>query len=310
MMYDPAIKEVVLFGGFDGRQYLNDTWAWSGSGWSELSTGLNPPGRDGASLAYVEPPGRVPLPGTGAGELVLFGGRDAAGDLGDTWVLASGAWSQVEGASPSARSGAAMAADGATAVLFGGQTTSGILADTWVFSGGSWSQASPASSPPASEGGSLVYDRGVKAMVLFGGQTASGLSSGTWTFDGSGWVELSPSVSPPARAGSAMAYDSTDDELVLFGGADTGGLLDDTWSWSEAVAPAPVPSVVAPPPAGSHLADTPSAGGYWVLGSAGQVDPHFAAAFYGSTPLLHLKLNRPPDRTQVHRPRIGWREQR
>jgi hypothetical protein len=70
---------------------------------------------------------------------VLFGGRDAAGDLGDTWEFTGSGWSQVGGVGPSARSGAAMAGDGSTAVLFGGQTTTSILGDTWTFSGGVWS---------------------------------------------------------------------------------------------------------------------------------------------------------------------------
>jgi hypothetical protein len=35
MIYDSASREVVLFGGYDGS-YLNDTWAWNGTGWTEL----------------------------------------------------------------------------------------------------------------------------------------------------------------------------------------------------------------------------------------------------------------------------------
>jgi hypothetical protein len=35
MAYDPASKQVVLFGGLDGSAYLGDTWTWNGSTWSQ-----------------------------------------------------------------------------------------------------------------------------------------------------------------------------------------------------------------------------------------------------------------------------------
>jgi hypothetical protein len=33
MAYDAARGQVVLFGGYDGSGYLNDTWVWDGTNW-------------------------------------------------------------------------------------------------------------------------------------------------------------------------------------------------------------------------------------------------------------------------------------
>ncbi|HEX6160249.1 MAG TPA: kelch repeat-containing protein, partial [Thermoanaerobaculia bacterium] len=36
MVYDENLKKVVLFGGFDGEDYLRDTWTWDGTNWTEV----------------------------------------------------------------------------------------------------------------------------------------------------------------------------------------------------------------------------------------------------------------------------------
>jgi hypothetical protein len=35
MVFDAANQKVMLFGGWDGRQPLGDTWTWDGSDWTE-----------------------------------------------------------------------------------------------------------------------------------------------------------------------------------------------------------------------------------------------------------------------------------
>jgi hypothetical protein len=58
---------------------LGDTWAWTGDGWEELSTGVDAPeGRRAHAMAYDPQRGRA----------VAFGGRDTLDTLlQDTWVL-------------------------------------------------------------------------------------------------------------------------------------------------------------------------------------------------------------------------------
>ena len=70
MAYDPGTGQLVLFGGYDGG-FLDDTWTWNGSTWTQMTPATSPPARDSASMAYD--------PGTG--QLVLFGGWDEAQHL-------------------------------------------------------------------------------------------------------------------------------------------------------------------------------------------------------------------------------------
>ena len=74
--YD-AIDKLVLFGGRDRPgNYLDQTWLWDGA-WSELSPSPSPSGRTSHAMAYDG----------GRKEIVLFGGVNPDGRLGDTWVF-------------------------------------------------------------------------------------------------------------------------------------------------------------------------------------------------------------------------------
>ena len=55
MAYDAATSTVVLFGGYTGTKYLNDTWSWNGTAWSQLSPGTSPGIRAFTSVAYDAP---------------------------------------------------------------------------------------------------------------------------------------------------------------------------------------------------------------------------------------------------------------
>jgi adhesin/invasin len=151
MAYDPALGELVLFGGTSGTPggAMNDTWAWNGTAWHQLTvTGSTPSARFGATMSY-DP---------ALGELVLFGGtvEDASGTIsmdGDTWTFDGTSWSELNpGAAPSARYGAAGAYDATSQqlLLFGGSTNAASIAPS-VFAGGTWSFESPPGQPTAVE---------------------------------------------------------------------------------------------------------------------------------------------------------------
>src|SRR5262249_47625738 len=63
MAYDPASHQLLLFGGDGGggRPFLNGTWAWTGSNWSQLSAAASPPGRAYGTLTYDGADQRVVL---------------------------------------------------------------------------------------------------------------------------------------------------------------------------------------------------------------------------------------------------------
>src|SRR5437764_325505 len=73
MTYDAASGKVIVFGGFDGNGYLNDTWTFDGVTWTLIATDTPPPARAAARMAYDSVIHQV----------VLFGGYDGRNYLGD-----------------------------------------------------------------------------------------------------------------------------------------------------------------------------------------------------------------------------------
>ena len=110
------------------------------------------------------------------GNLVLFGGQNSSGFIGDTWVWNGATWiQQTPPASPPVREAASMAYDTATGnlVLFGGANSiTGFLADTWVWNGVTWTQQLLPGSPSARDFAPMVYDTATASLVLFGGNNS------------------------------------------------------------------------------------------------------------------------------------------
>ncbi|MSU63156.1 MAG: hypothetical protein EXS31_12310 [Pedosphaera sp.] len=168
MAYDAARQEVVMFGGFNGGNGLDDTWVWRGGNWIRLQPATSPPDRWSHKMVWDQ----------ARGEIVLFGGTRNTGRLADTWTWNGTTWTQKSPAtSPSARDGHAMAYDGARqrVVVFGGN---GGGEETWLWNGVTWTQANPANHPPGSASSALAYDPTRQECVFFGnfGQT--------WTWNG------------------------------------------------------------------------------------------------------------------------------
>ena len=74
MTFDSSKGQLVILGGFglNSVEFLNDTWTWNGTNWSQANPTAAPSARAGASIAFD--------PGTG--QLLLFGGLNTDGDLG------------------------------------------------------------------------------------------------------------------------------------------------------------------------------------------------------------------------------------
>lgn len=242
MAYDPATGQTVLFGGFDGTNYLGSgTWFWNGSAWSEVTSGTQPTPRGWAMMAYD----------ASSGQLVLFGGQnqpgcDAGGFLGDTWIWNGSGWTHANpAASPSPRAFAAMAYDPAEGgvVLFGGQSaatgttcpTNGSLppssdaisySGTWLWNGSTWTREA-ATGPSARYGAAMSYDPANRDLVLFGGTSGAygagpGMSD-TWLWNGTSWAQDASASGPSARFGAAMHYDPAISQPVMFGGSSSDG---------------------------------------------------------------------------------------
>ena len=266
--YDPATRQVVVFGGKNVNGLLSDTWAWTpsptstGAFWQRIG-GAHPTPRTGAALAYS---------GLAKG-MVLFGGDGidsaAAGSgggytSGETWTLGPHGWAQRSG--PGDLVDAKMAYDAATGqVLMTGlfdpsfsppcagppacgnsaKSTSVSWMQTWAWNGARWSPQ-PGLEPPARTNMSLAYDPATKQLVLFGGAIGSGNAArpagDTWTWSPRGWSRAS-TAGPSPRENANVVYDAATRQLVLFGGdtwqttdyTSTQGVLttlSDTWTWN------------------------------------------------------------------------------
>lgn len=244
-IYDPVRDRMVIFGGFDGTAYLNNTWALSLSGiptWSELlPTGSLPAPRYAASAVYDPVRDRM----------VIFGGVSWTGSyLNDVWALPlSGtlAWSQLSptGTPPLARYLTAAIYDSLRdrLLLCGGYSAAGYVNDVWALplSALAWSQVSPTGTPPdPTHVGKAAYDPVRDRMLFFGGVRGF-YSSDTWALSLSGspaWSLLPVTGTLPApRYDATVTYDPVRDQMLIFGGVH-GPDLNDAWALSLSGTPA------------------------------------------------------------------------
>lgn len=286
--FDPEGGSTVLFGGLYGSTPLGDTWAYGTpltagpispasptiyagqsisltapdpANWTQQAPSASPSARAGAMMAFDPATGNV----------VLFGGQNASGVLGDTWTWNGSDWAALAPATaPAARAGGMLAYDAGTGqlLLFGGYSGSTYFGDTWAWNGASWTQLTPTSSPPARANGSIAYDEGTGQMVLFGGNTSGGPVADTWLWTGGTWTQVLPATSPPARSAGAMVFDGIDGYVLLFGGSGVSGVLGDTWKWTGATWVALSPVASPTPRSGSALTPDASDGMLLLFGGA------------------------------------------
>jgi len=228
--YDPITKTAVLFGGNpQNGVYLNDTWTWDGSTWTQQFPPVSPAPRsfNSEQMAFDAATRTV----------VLFGGYGPDSFFGDTWVWDGTAktWTRkFPATSPSAR-GTTRTYDAATkqVVIFAGEDGGpSFLDDTWTWNGITWTQQFPATSPPKRTNFLLAYDADIGDVVLFRGYNAVGgeALNDTWTWNGTTWSQVQTRLIPTGRYGAAMEYDPAFKGLVLFGGYFTGGpWTNQTW---------------------------------------------------------------------------------
>ncbi len=246
MAYDPADREVVLFGGEASTGVTSplppghgDTWTFSKGAWtnitSSLSTAPSPRFRGGLAYDYHD------------GYLVLFGGTDPTGAFffGDTWKFVGNRWtnltSSVSG-SPPGRARFSMAYDptGQELVVFGGSFSSTIstVQDTWVYQNLVWTNITPTTSPNARLYYQMSTDWAFGGAILYGGSPVSGAGvamNDTWLFKNGSWTNLTPQLigGPGHRGYEFLAYDPDGGYLLLFGGYNNNGLgflFNDTWT--------------------------------------------------------------------------------
>jgi hypothetical protein len=207
-----TIHGLLLFGGRDLEtgEPLGDTWLWDDAGETGTWTGpLDIPGpapRHGHTMVSLY-----------SGEIYLYGGTDGETELFDTWLLQSGAWTQV--ADAAAEPGGPQL-DGARLVysvrrdrpvLVGAESLAPGPGQIWEWDGSAWIervQADPlgAGIPAARRDHALAYDLVRNRLLLTGGlnDTQTGFPAGEW-WEWDEGPETRPAVVLAARFGAAQA---------------------------------------------------------------------------------------------------------
>ncbi|HEV8456281.1 MAG TPA: kelch repeat-containing protein [Gemmatimonadales bacterium] len=234
-IYDPTRNRMLIYGGFDGTNWLGDTWSLTldfDPRWSQLTfSGSTPGPRTGHSAIYD----------LGRDRLVLFGGNFAMTGYNDVWTLSLGAtpaWTQIipSGTPPSPRSTHSAFYDRRRdrMIVYGGNTGSQV-GETWALdlSANVWTELDDGTlGPSPSAFPAVAFDERNNQILVFSGL---GQTDDVWVLSLSGtptWNQIAvPGPRPAARYGAVAAYDTLKEAMLLSGGnGNTSGSLNDSWA--------------------------------------------------------------------------------
>lgn len=248
MVYDGTRKRVVLFGGLREEfaevgnsnnllLYLNDTWEYDGTVWSETISTVNPPTRYGAGMAFDQQRSVV----------VLYGGRDTSErSLDDLWEYTGTVWEKRAGFGdnygdkPGRKAFPIMTyfpEEMSTVMMVGSQTD-----DMWFYDGQVWILTEIIVPTPIrfSFQARSVYDSNREKLILHSGRDLG--YGDTYELQGNSWEPIASRHDPESRFSFGMIYDPNRDVLVLFGGQSCRKVqesdsqcqripLNDTWEF-------------------------------------------------------------------------------
>ena len=193
LVYDENLKKTVLYGGYNAvGDYLDQTWTWNGTAWTEVNAKRRPHLRSLAAMWY-DPILR---------KTVLYGGigrKEREGRLerfNDMWSFDGSTWTELSPATvPPTRYGAQVGVNPITnrTVLFGGlvlETVDNVQRqvyanDTWEWNGSTWRQITTPGAI-ARENSRMAWDYSGEGFILFGGWAGHFLSD-TWLFTDDQW---------------------------------------------------------------------------------------------------------------------------
>jgi hypothetical protein len=222
--------KVLLFGGYKGGNYYNDTWVYdlSNNSWTQMKPNTIPGGRHSHAMSTIY----------GTDKVLMFGGYKSGGLNSETWVydLSDDNWidQKPNGSKPHVREYHAMASifDDDKVVLFGGCYSTLYYNGTWVYdlNLNNWTKKSPQTYPTGRKGHEMANIYHSKEIILFGGnETGTKLVNDTWIYNltSDSWTKKSPTGNiPSARRGHGMAAIYGKKEVMIFGPDDSTYVYD------------------------------------------------------------------------------------
>ncbi|WP_067052512.1 PKD domain-containing protein [Methanofollis ethanolicus] len=217
---------VIIMGGCDGSNYLNDTWRSTNGGetWTKVNASAGWTVRDGHAA--------VALPD---GSVIIMGGCDGSGNyLNDTWRSTNGGttWTEVNASAgwPARDGHAAVALPDGSVIVMGGYDGNNCLNDTWrsTNNGKTWEQV-PNANWTARYGSAAVALPDGHVLVM-GGDSGNYLND-TWrsTDGGTTWTEVNASAGWSARKYLAAVALPDGSVLVMGGYDDSCNDRNDVW---------------------------------------------------------------------------------
>jgi aldose sugar dehydrogenase len=163
--------------------------------------------------------------------IVLDSESKSAAAADTTWEWDGQTWTVVEGLTPTASAGHAMATDpNGGVILFGGLDRDGAATrESWRYASRHWS-ALHVSGPPARSDAAMAFDPDHHRVLMRGGAPCTDRRS--WSWDGAAWT-VADSLGPRPRVGASMTYDPTTRSVVLAGGRECDGRAhaQESWRW-------------------------------------------------------------------------------
>ncbi len=212
LTFDPVRRQAVLYGTLALSSGPSETWIWDEStrDWQQRFPATSPPPLRDASMGYDPTTDRT----------VLFGGRDALGQLSDeTWTWNGVNWVQAAPlTTPPARTDAVLEFDPSTGrlALIGGRDAGfDVSPGVWDWDGTDWSQRSILGTaiPPRHDPAAGRHSTG---LLIAGGQAESGdILRDVWLLTGNSWTQLGTQLPFEFLRGTA-SVDLLTDELTVF----------------------------------------------------------------------------------------------
>jgi N-acetylneuraminic acid mutarotase len=233
LAYDPAVHQVVMFGGAFGPGEFNETWTYdtdTGAWTNRKPKGAVPSGRMGENLVCDDSTGKV----------YMLGGIPQQD--GGTWSYdpKTNRWTDLHatGDVPTALGGSAAALVPSLheIVVFGGSYGT-YFSDTWAYdiAANRWRNLHPTGAVPAARSGALmVYDPARQEIVMVGGEPDDRSTPGDiWTYDPAAnrWTNLLSDGDAPLtpRAGALFYAGALGSVVMVSGRIERSVTIDGTW---------------------------------------------------------------------------------